>query len=396
MELIPKEKLFRSENLVYDDEFVWTKLSWYNDILEIDRTTGLSRTIPLPKEYEKKVWAYRSINKLGRTIFVIPFRARVLLLLDLDTETYESIPLPELVFREEETEGFTQSAIIDDCLIMFGYYPLFLIFHISNREYEIVDGIKERFARDFNPSAWMNSWIEDDGKIYAHALASNIVIILDTSKKTVDTYSLNEFNRIDGVIGCGKGFFLSPIFGENEIILVEWDTIGKRNTHTISFAMNDSIRPFSWMAMIGRKVYMFSGTDSKSVCFDIDTDQSEEMVDIPACSYAKMKEKGTEFPLNYFSYVQMENHNYVYEDRLLISIHPWTEKLVVVDTYTNASKSVDIILDYHSTLRLSSEELRRRNLNKDYYLNKNEKDVIGGLEGFIAFLLRDEIVDEDE
>ncbi len=391
MELIPKERLFRSENIVYDEKKVWTKLGWFNDILEIDRTTGNARVIPLPKEYDGFIWSHRSLNKKDRTIFVLPFRARELLLFNLDTEEYKNVLLPEGIFAEGETEGFTQSVILEDYLIMFGYYPMILFYNISTGVFSTVDGIRELLDDCFRPAVWFTSWIEHKDTLYAHVPSTNAVVILDTNSRRLSVKQFDRFDHLDGVVGIYNGETVCVEFKDIEMFLLYRNAKGICKEVTLPYGNECGIRPFSWIAIENGRAYMFPGSSLKTICFDLESESITEGPGVPAKSCEEMKEMSKEFPLNYFSYVQMGEKNYGTSDGKLITIHPWTAQLVEIDSGTDTVRLIPVVLNTDSVNRLYYEELKKRDVDGDYYACRDENDSLGGLDGFISFLINNDM-----
>ena len=216
MEGVPAEKLYRSENYVFDDEKVWAKLSWFNDILEIDRKNGNARLIPLPDEYIHTPFSFRSINRFGDNLYIIPFRAKKILVLNLSNEEYEGITLPEEALENGESAGFIQSVIVGDELILFGYYPRFVIYNLKSGLFRIIEGIRDFYSPDFDLASWMAGWAVVNNRLFVHILKTNTLIELDLESKSLSIIHIGNYDHISGFCGFYDDRFWFDITDESE------------------------------------------------------------------------------------------------------------------------------------------------------------------------------------
>ena len=388
MNYIPNERLYKTENLVYDETRIWTKLSLFNDIMEIDRSTGQARIIPLPSEYEGKILQHRSINKLDEKIYITPFKAREMLILDIDSESFEAIPIPKETFAEEETGGFTQSAIIGDWVVMLGYHLSVLMYNIKTGEFRVIKDIKENYTQEERQKLGLWSWVVEGHSIFMHIVSTNTIVELNVDNIDVRSHSLNGYDHIDGICGFIDAYYVSPYYcqdGNTRFIL--WNSEGIiKEVLDLPSKSHEGARSFSWMAMIGTSIYMMPGSYPKTYKFDICNKTLKELSEVPTVTFELMHEKNTECELNYFAYVQMGNKDYKTRDGKMITINPWLSKLVELDSSDDRVANLQIELNKPFENRLLYEYMIQKGVRENYYNYRKEDQSLAGLEGYLAYL----------
>jgi hypothetical protein len=388
MNYIPNEQLYKSDNIVFDDSKVWTKLNLFNDLLEIDRASGNARVVPLPSEYDNLQLSHRCINKLDNTIYIIPFKARTILVYDIEKEQFDSLALPENAFRKTEKGGYTQSAIIGDNLVMFGYHLSVLIYNITSGNFTVIDDIKNRYPEDESIKMGLWSWVADGNTIYIHLVSTNTIVELNVQTGGTDSYTINGYETIDGIIEYKNGVFLSPYSHEDgKIQFIWWNKSGEVvDSFIVPSKSEGGVRSFSWMAVVGDYIYCISGSYSNTLKVNVNTREVREVQNVPSVSYEFMHEKNTELELNYYSYIQMYDRDYCDANGLMVTIQLWLGKLVTIDAKKNNVISKQIELDVASNNRLLYEQLKRKGIKRNSYNMAKEECVFAGLEGYVAFL----------
>ncbi len=364
MEQIPIEKIYRSENYVFDEEKVWTKLSWFNDVLEIDRYSGNARMISLPKNYINKTFSYRSINKYENRLVIIPFREKKLLVLNLDREEYEEISLPETALQNGETAGFIQSVIVGEELIMFGYYPRFVIYNFKSGAFRVIEGIRNFYSPDFELASWTAGWAVVKNKLFVHILKTNSLIVLDLVSNTLSIRYIGEYDHISGFCGFYENRFWFDIADENEAykLISADEQFCDIKEYTLHQITNIGIRPVSWFAVSQGKSWLFPGKLDKPYIYDIDRNELSESKTLPSISVDEMERRAREIPMNYMGLTQMGDSNVVAKNGIVIAIHVWSGKLIEFNVVSNNLKVTNINLLNESYSQIRYETIKGKGL----------------------------------
>lgn len=390
--LIPLERLYRTGNFVYDDNTIWTKAEWFNDIYVIDREDGQASIIRLPDKYFGTEQSHRALNKKDQTLYIIPFNSRDLLILDLNSGKYKTIELPGNEYDAEGLSKFTGSIIVEDELIMFGYSPEIVIYNILTGKVMIRKGIRELLNDGDEVKVWFCSWIFSNNKLYSHILGTNNIIVFDIHSNLLELISIEGYETIGGIIDIAQDFlWLTAVKNIEGVEIIRYNIRNAQKTElAVPILEGYQIRPFSIMAVQDGRVWAISGSQDRSLVIDFQKNRTKEIKGIPALSADKMRSL-TEIKLNYFSYPQMGYINVKTTDNRLILIHAWTGQLIDIELNSEKVSSTTIVFDKSAIERLNFERMVEIGITNEYYKFRMEENLCRHLKGFVTWLRYAEI-----
>ena len=323
-------------DLASNDIFIWF-INPHNCIMQIEIETGVCTCLgEIPGTYGINN-VYTRIMYVDSKLILIPSFACAICEYDLIEKTYRFYDFSEeLKVIVDYRPQLTGKTLYKEVLYLHGRCPVIVKYDMSSHDISLIkipQGIVSKIPPAYSFFGSCSRLIGD--KILFGISDANGYILLDVNSESVEYVALNQNEQNKKVMMIeyiDTNRYVVRVDAEGLLEMQKYNLesqIASTKKYRLKVKEVDKGIPYLWMQLQNDKLYLFSWEARVSYVVSLDTDEVK-VLDMPCCD---------EYDSDWDYYAGTE-----ITDDMIVTIHPWTKKLVLIDAQSSLVKVKDIRL----------------------------------------------------
>lgn len=320
-DLMPE--ILSTDNIESDGKKVWFVPIQPEVLFEIDLSTGKLTPLGAIPDAIDVFNGYRTVRKVGNQLFIIPAKARDIMVYDLAKNVFSKICIPDDAFLPSESySDLYGSAMYANYLFLFGVHPVLIRYDLSKRVFRIYRNfgklLKSQGVKQIEGWNWRSVCANKDHLLFP-VIDTNCILDFDITKEQFNIYAVGEKRyHYSNIQWDGHSYWLTQSKGGS---IVNWE----KNKITEYNKYPDGLRggdyPFRCYEYYNGDLWMLPAKANMAIVCDLNNGKMERIGKMDAVSVSILKNL---FKLNYTATVRVNNH-------FMIALHPDFGYILCID-----------------------------------------------------------------